>query len=76
MYKKVLKVTEDNLNYVATRFDIEDEEMIELIGFYLVADFGDDDGDRPSFLSKAALDKLFLPTDKELGNGFFEVIRK
>lgn len=74
MYKKVLKVTEDNINYVATRFDIEEEETIELIGFYLVTDFGDDE--QYSFLSKAALDKLYLPTDKELENGFFEVIRK
>ena len=72
--KKVVLIDETNLFYLTNRFEIEEEQIAELIGFYLVTEFGED-GDI-SFLSKAALDLLYVETGEKLDNGFFEVIRK
>jgi hypothetical protein len=77
--KKAVLITEDNQFYISSRFEIEPEDMEEYVGFYLVTEFGDDE--QFSFLSKAALDKLFVPStpnnkDEALDNGFFEVVRR
>lgn len=78
--QKAVLITTDNQNYLATRFDIDEEYIRELLGFYIVCDFGYDED--YSFLSKAALNKLFeeVPEDertsKEMLNGFFEIRRK
>lgn len=74
--KKAVLITSDNEFYIAGRFGIDQEYIEELHGFYLVTEFGDDE--QYSFLSKAALDHLFVTSvpnnkDQVLDNGFFEI---
>lgn len=74
---KAVKITEENRQYLATRFELDEEYVDDLMGFNVVCDFGDDID--YSFLSDAALDKLFVrvETDKyPLQNGFFAIERK
>ena len=77
--KKAVLITEDNQFYIGSRFEIDDEQMAEFLGFYLVTEFADED--QYSILSKAALDKLYVETEPnnksgELLNGFFELRRR
>jgi hypothetical protein len=74
MLAKACLVTEENKYYISERFIIDEEHINDLVGFYIIADFGDDD--IYSFLSKIGLEKLYNRTGKELDNGFFEIEKK
>ena len=74
MLSKAVKITTKNKGYLATRFNLSEEHLEEMLGAYLITDFGNDE--MMSFLSLAALDLLFTETGKLLANDFFEIQRK
>jgi len=73
MRKKAILVTEDKKVQLATQYDLEDEEIDDKIGFYLVASFGAIKPD--GFVTKEVLDALYT-RGADLDNGYHEVIAK
>lgn len=54
VYKKVQLVTTDNIQQIASQFDLDDDEFEEVIGLYAVGDFGT--SRRCEYLSQYVLD--------------------
>lgn len=75
--KKAIKITPENKEYIATRFELYDDHVEDLLGLYVICDFANDYD--YSFIDEAALERLFVrvePDKYPLLNGFFPLERK
>lgn len=75
MSMKAILVTSNNYKNLALTYGVEDpDELKDAIGFYVLADFGEDNQDI-SLLSKEDLGKSFQIVGK-LSNDYIEVKRR
>jgi hypothetical protein len=71
---KAILITRDNRNMLANRYGVEPDEFA--IGYYLIAEFGDNGEFRhQGMLTSAELDRLFI-RGEALDNGFFAIKRR
>lgn len=57
---KAILITEQNARALEMEYDLEDEQLDGLEGFWLIADFGEKDaGKIRGYLSKSALDRTY-----------------
>lgn len=73
MADKAILVTKSNIEQLTNRFQQEGTGVMPAIGYYLVAQFGDD-GDY-DMLSPAIFNEKFTKGET-LRNGFFEAVRR
>ena len=70
MFKKVVKVTEENKLLLMDRYGFADEEIDAAVESYLVADFGE--STQTSFINGDVLKDSFTATGRLLESGFVE----
>lgn len=71
MAQKAIKVTKENKEQLTSQFNLEEDEIDEYIGLYMVVGFGDHMIE--GYLTKDELTVEYVETGDKLENGFFEV---
>lgn len=57
---KAILITEQNARTLEMEYDLEDEQLDGLEGFWLIADFGEKDAAKiRGYLSKSAMDRTY-----------------
>lgn len=72
---KAVRITKENVDFLATRFGVETEDKEDLlpVGYVLVTDFGNDE--KFDVLTVDIFNHNFNETGVTLDNDFFEVER-
>jgi len=72
---KAILVKTDNMQRLADQYEMDVDEVKEMLGTYLVTDFGMDKVVYGFMNEKNFNDNFMAVTDGDLRNGYFEVIK-
>jgi len=72
---KAILVKTDNMQRLADQYEMDVEEVTEMLGTYLVTDFGMDKVVYGFMNEKNFNDNFMAVPEGELRNGYFEVIK-